>query len=225
LGIPYSGHEPLFPTIAGIEGGNLSVLPTTLRSMLTSKALRLPDKLELMRVLGSMQRLNPHAFQGLSWQEWLERHVRTPRVRQLLSVVVRLNTYAHAPAILDAGLALKLLKEKPRVSYLDDGWQTLVDGLRQAAQQAGGKIVTGARVEAIEQEGIALTVCLKGGEICSAAAVLVATDPASTSALVEGGKHAVLRRWAAEAVPAQVACLDIALTTPPQPAAPVCPGD
>ena len=217
LGIPYSGHVPLFSTIAGIEGGKLSVLPTTLRSMLHSKALRLPDKLELMRVLGSMQRLNPYAFQGMSWQEWLERHVRTPRVRQLLSVVARLNTYAHAPAILDAGLAIKLLQENPKVYYLDDGWQTLVDGLRQAAQQAGGKIVTGARVEAIEQDGIALNVCLKGGEICPAAAVLVATDPVSTSALVDGGKHAVLCRWAAEAVPAQVACLDIALQRLPNP--------
>jgi phytoene dehydrogenase-like protein len=217
LGVPYSGHEPLFSTIAGIEEGNLSILPTTLRSMLSTRALRPSDKLELIRVLGSMQRLNPRAFQGMSWQDWLERHVHTPRVRQLLSVVARLNTYAHAPAILDAGLAIKLLKENPKVYYLDDGWQTLVDGLRQAAQQAGGKIVTGARVEAIEQDGIALKVCLKGGEMCSASTVLVATDPVSTSALVDGGKHAVLCRWAAEAVPAQVACLDIALRRLPDP--------
>ena len=217
LGVPYSGHVPLFSTIAGIEEGNLSILPATPRSMLSSRALRPSDKLELMRVLGSVHQMNPHAFQGMSWQEWLERHVRKPRVRQLLSVLVRLNTYTHAPAILDAGLAIKLLKENPKVYYLDDGWQTLVDGLRQAARQAGGKIVTGARVEAIEYDDTALTVCLKGGEMCSASAVLVATDPASTSALVDGGKHEVLRRWAAEAVPAQVACLDVALRRLPNP--------
>lgn len=40
LGIAYSGHVPLFSTIAGIEKGNLYVLPATLRSMLISKALK-----------------------------------------------------------------------------------------------------------------------------------------------------------------------------------------
>jgi phytoene dehydrogenase-like protein len=110
------------------------------------------------------------------------------------------------------------------VRYLDGGWQTLANGLLQVAQEAGAKIVTQARVAAIEVSAEKLAVRLADGSLYPAPAVLLAIDPEKASALVANGAHEELRCWTSQSIPARVACFDIALRRLPHPQNPVAFG-
>src|SRR5262249_34613920 len=140
-----------------------------------------------------------------------------PQIRASLLAAARVTTYTNAPELQSAALFVGMLRKVPHVLYLDGGWQTLVDGLHRTAQDAGVRIVTGTRVVAIEHNEQVQGVRLAHGEFCAAEAVIVATGPVAASALVDGSEHVALRRWAQEAIPAQVACLDVALRRLPEP--------
>jgi phytoene dehydrogenase-like protein len=214
LGVSYSGSLPQPSGLFGLVDGKVHPLPTEAASLLEIPFLTLSAKEELMRVFGRVKHLNAEELQERSLQEWLEQQVQHPQVRQFLLARARISTYTHAPDLLSAGLALSLLNTQ--VWYLDGGWQTLVDGLRQKAQEAGARLITQARVKAIEVAGEGYRVHLADGSREDASTVLLATDPETASALVLDGTHEALRRWAAQAIPACVACFDIALRRLPR---------
>ncbi len=212
LGVTYCGSQPQPTGIFGLVDGKVYPLSIGAGEMpfLTDAA-----RVELMRVFGRIKQLNTEELQERSLQEWLEEQVEHPQVRQFLLARARISTYTNAPDLLSAGLALSLMNTQG-VLYLDGGWQTLVDGLRQKAQEAGARLITQARVEAIEVAGEGYRVRLADDSCEDASAVLLATDPETASALVLNGTHEPLRRWAAQAIPASVACLDIALRRLPR---------
>jgi phytoene dehydrogenase-like protein len=215
LGVSYSGKEP--PPVFVLAGDRLHALSQSPLALLRTRLLDAAAKLEMMRVMGIARRANLRALQRVSLQEWLERQVRHPQLRALLLAYARIATYTNAPELQSAALFVNMLRKVPHVLYLDGGWQTLVDGLRQTAQDAGVRIVTGTRVVAIEHNEQVQGVRLANGGFYSAEAVIIATGPVAASALVDGGEHAALRRWAQEAIPAQAACLDVALRRLPEP--------
>ena len=214
LGVRYSGSQPQRSGYLGLEGGKTYPLPTGAASLLSTRLLTLAAKSELIRLFGRLKSINYEEFQERSLQDWLELHVQHPQVRQLLLAGTRAATYTHAPDLLSASLALSLLTGQ--VLYLDNGWQTLVDDLRQKAQEAGARIITQARVQAIEIAGEEYSARLADGSNYKASAVLLATDPETASALVLDGAHVALRRWATQAIPSRVACFDIALRRLPR---------
>ena len=215
LGVPYSGKAP--PPLFALAGDRLHVLPQSFLTLLYTRLLDASAKLEVLRVTGAALHADLLALQRVSLQEWLEQRVRHPQLRALLLASARIATYTNAPDLQSAALFVNMLRKVPQVLYLDGGWQTLVDGLCQTAQAAGVRIVTGTRVVTIEHNEQAQGVCLANGEFYPAKAVIVATGPVAASALVDGGEHVALRRWAQEAIPAQAACLDVALRNLPEP--------
>ncbi len=215
LGVPYSGKEP--PPLFALAHDKLHILPQSPLALLRTTLLDAAAKLELMRIQASAMRVDMRTLEQVNLSEWLAQHVRHPQVRALLLILARVTTYTNAPEILSAALFVEILRKVPQVLYLDDGWQTLVNGLRQAAQNAGVRIVTSARVEAIEHEERVHGVRLANGTLYPAGAVIIATDPTTASSLVDNGEHAALCRWTQEAVPSYVACLDVALRRAPEP--------
>lgn len=214
LGVSYSALLPPLSRTFGLVDGKVYPLPTEAASLLKLPFLGEAAGAELLRVLGRIQDLNTEELQERSLQEWLEEEVQHPQVRQFLLARARISTYTDAPDLLSAGLAFSLLNTQ--VFYLDGGWQTLVDGLRHKAQEAGARLITQARVQAIEVAGEGYRVRLADGSSYEASAVLLATDPETASALVLDGTHEPLSRWATQALPAAVACLDIALRRLPR---------
>src|SRR6266567_7276565 len=148
LGVSSSGSPPQSSGAFALADGKVHPLPTEAASLLEIPFLTDAAKEELIRVFGRVKHLNTEELQERSLQEWLEQHVQHPQVCQVLLTRARISTYTHAPDLLSAGLALSLLTSQ--VIYLDGGWQTLVDGLRQKAQEAGARLITQARVETIE---------------------------------------------------------------------------
>jgi phytoene dehydrogenase-like protein len=215
LGVAYSGKQP--PTSYALAHDQLHLVPRTPLDLKRTTLFDVPAKLELVRLQAAILSVNTHTLEQVSLSEWLRQHVRHPQLRALFLMFARTTTYSNAPEIQSAALFVALLRKIPKVLYLDDGWQTLVDGLRVAAEHAGVRIITGARVAAIEHEELVQGVRLANGEFYAAKAVIVATDPTGASELVDHGEHTALSRWAREAVPSYVACLDVGLRRLPEP--------
>ncbi len=182
----------------------------------SSKMITFGAKMEAARLLASIRTMSAHKFDGITLGEWLDKKVRRPQVRQLVCALVRVSTYANDTERMSAGLALSQLQlANHGVYYLDGGWQTLVDGLRDAALAAGVHIESSANVVAIERDGAVRGVRLADGSVRAASAVVVAASPQIAAGLVEG--EPTLRQEAAGAVPVRAACLDVGLRSLPRP--------
>jgi len=219
LGIRFSGGLPSASGAYAIDGGTKQTLPAGFVSLLTTGLLRLPGKLETARLLGTIQRIDADAAQGVSVRDWLARAIRQPDVRALVQALFRLSTYANDPDRQSAGSAIAQLQMAlaANVTYVDGGWQVLVDGLRDAARAAGATIVTGTRALAVEHDGPLHAVRLEDGTCHTAAAVILAVTPAEAAALVPASRD--LAAWAANAIAVRAACLDVALSHLPVPRA------
>ncbi|HJZ66508.1 MAG TPA: FAD-dependent oxidoreductase, partial [Blastocatellia bacterium] len=183
----------------------------------------LSAKLEAARLLASFARIDGERFMNITVQEWLDQSVSHREVKEFVLAAFRVATYTNAPALMSAGAAIEQLKkaQDKSVLYLDRGWQTLVDGLRIAAEGAGVLIETEARVEAITRNaaGGVSSARLKDGRELKASTVAIAASPSVVVELVENAPSTSLARWAREAVPVKAACLDVALKCLPRPKA------
>jgi phytoene dehydrogenase-like protein len=218
LGVAHHGKPPSASGAFGIDDGRKQALPAGFVSLLTTGLLRLPGKVELARLMAGLARLETRAHDSKTVNQWLAEDVRHEDVRRILRALVRVATYVNAPDHLSAGAAIRQLQLAfgSGVTYLDGGWQTLVDGLRQAGERAGVRLAAGTKVEAVEADACARGVRLAGGEKWAAAAVILTGSPGDVSALVHRGDHLPLRRRAEEALAVRAACLDVGLSRLPR---------
>jgi phytoene dehydrogenase-like protein len=221
LGVPFTGAKPSPSGAFAIARGAKHALPGGFLSLVTTGLFGLPAKLETARLLGGFGRIDPQPLARLPMGQWLDANVRHAEVRQLVGALVRVSTYSDDPERMSAGSALAQMQAalSTSVLYLDGGWQTLVDGLRAAAEAAGVRLVTSARAAAVEHGGSAWRVRLADGTTIDAAAAVVAAGPDAAAALLTGAEQVTARRWAAAAIPVKAACLDVALSRLPQPRA------
>jgi phytoene dehydrogenase-like protein len=219
LGVALHGGMPRTTGACALDGGSTHTLPSGFLSLTTTRLFGLAAKLEVARLLGTLPRLDPRPFDAVSVADFLERRVAEPPARRLLRALLRLTSYADDPVRASAGAALAQLKLAlgGGVLYLDGGWQTLVDGLAASARAAGARLRPAVRVAAVEQDGAVRGVRLDDGSFAPVDAAVVATSPAAAAEIVAGGDQTPLARWAAEAIPVRVACLDVALARLPRP--------
>lgn len=218
LGVPFSGRRPGASGGYAILHGEKHTLPGGLVSLLTTSLFGLAGKLETAKLLGAIQKFDARAVDDLSVAQWLEREIQQPTVRDLVQALFRVASYANDPARQSAGAALAQLQMAfgGGVLYVDGGWQTLVDGLRKVAEEAGAQIVTSARVAAIEHDQQVRGVRLETGEFYPAASVVVAAGPTAAASLLAHPEQTPLPTWAQTALPIRAACLDLALKSLPQ---------
>ena len=218
LAVPLSGRRP--PASGGLayDRGGLHALPGGFVSLLMTDLLSLAGKLELARVLGSLGKIDAPSLGSITLREWLDASFRDRTVRALVEALMRLTAYANDPthssaaasvAQLQAGLAKGVL-------YLDGGWRTLADGLRNAAQKAGAQIRTGSRVTAVRTFADHAVVTVGESSLRARVAIL-ALPPPVAAALAEGEGASTLRSWADAAIPVKAACLDLGLRRLPNP--------
>jgi phytoene dehydrogenase-like protein len=221
LGVSYTGGIPAASGGYGVDAGVKHALPGGFVSLVTTSLLRLPGKLETARLLATLSRIDPAPIQGVSVSEWLQRTVRQPDVRRLICALFRVSTYANDPERQSAGAAVRQLQLalESQVCYVDGGWQTLVDSLRDIAVRAGVRIAEGARVDAVLHDHVVRGVRLADGRTQNAGAVIVAAGPGDARGLLHGDAAATLRGWEKAARPVRAACLDLALQRLPVPQA------
>ncbi len=221
LGVAVSGRVPAVSGAFAIKVHTKHAFPSGMMSLLTTSLFGLSAKLEAMRWLASLPKLDAASLMRVSLREWLDQYITHREVQDFLIAAMRIATYTNAPDLMSAGAAIRQLQLAfaKGVLYLDGGWQTLVDGLLDAALKAGVEIETGAKIVGVERDanGAARGVRAADGRLTCATNVVIAAGPAVAAGLVERGERSRLARWADEAVPVKAACLDVALHRLPKP--------
>ncbi|MDX2168920.1 MAG: FAD-dependent oxidoreductase, partial [Deltaproteobacteria bacterium] len=147
LGVAFRGHAPATSGAFAVAAGAAHALPGGFVSLLATGLFGLSAKLETAKLLAGFAKLDPTPLQRTSVSDWLAGSIRHPAVRELVGALVRVSSYTADHDRMSAGAAIAQVQEAlgHGVLYLDDGWQTLVDGLRDAALNAGAQLLTGAR--------------------------------------------------------------------------------
>jgi phytoene dehydrogenase-like protein len=171
-----------------LHKGRIRPFPANPLGFLRTDFLGTGDKLALMRFCLTLGRARPRELARTSVQYWLDLKLCRPRVRRLMGAVARTFTYTSALDLASAELFVERLQRslKHPIHYVDGGWQVLVDGLHDAAERAGARVVEGARVEAVEVgNGQAQGVRLRGGQLLWASAVVLERLPAPGNPVVQ----------------------------------------
>ncbi|KAA3665218.1 MAG: NAD(P)/FAD-dependent oxidoreductase, partial [Chloroflexi bacterium] len=152
LNIPFSGHTPHLNGSLAVHHNKLYPLPMSLGGVLRSRFLTWRERLRLMKAMMALYTTKPEQTDRVTLREWIEKQVGDSRnLQDLMFALARLGTYTNAPDLMNTAVFLQQTQNatKSSVFYLDGGWQTLVDGLRQAATDVGTTIITEARVTAV----------------------------------------------------------------------------
>ncbi len=207
LGVRYRGHIPSVRGARWIQGD---------RTTSASRPSAIGGTAGVRTAARMLRRSTAEAARGASFAEWLDAQDVHGPARHLAEMLVRTSTYSADFDHLDAGAAMDQLRRGARgVLYLDGGWQTLVDGLRDVAVGAGVRFEDG-RVERIAVDDRSVEVRTVEGRVHQGATVVVAVGGAAAADALLDGASAEVRRWAAEARPVHAATLDVALRRLPR---------
>ncbi|HEU4406841.1 MAG TPA: FAD-dependent oxidoreductase [Polyangiaceae bacterium] len=218
LGVAVRGGVPKASGALALAEGRAHALPGGLVSLLTTGLLPLAGKLELSRLLATLPGLDAAALAGVPTAAWVDGALKTPAARAFVRAFVRVSTYAADLERLSAGAAVAQLQHaiKHNVLYLDGGWQTLVDGLRDRAAEAGAVIAPGGGAARLEARGPGeVRVRLHDGRAISARAAVLAVGPQAAAALAPA--LPALAAFAGRARPVKIAALDLGLSKLPRP--------
>ena len=240
LGIKYRGNPPPSPQYFIKHGIKYQQAPS-FSSILTTKLLKgLGGKIELIRFFASLNKMNFTEIQGMTVEEWLKKRIHHRDVFDLLITLCRVVTYANDPEIQSAGATLSQLQMAIScggVIYLDGGWQTLVDALMLEALKAKVRINTGKRVTSVKEAVITASkstamplwkIHVSDDSSILASTLVIAGSPADVEGLFGDTKpnflSHVVGRTMRRTNPVRAVCLDVALSTLPNPSIPVAWG-
>lgn len=195
-------------------------LPTGPASLLTTELFSIGERLDVIRFLGRVGRIDPRPLATTTVTDWLGSVTQRDNVRRFIAALIRVSSYCNAPHEVSAGAAIEQLQIAIRsgVTYLNGGWHTLVDRIHQRAVESGATIYTGAGVRALEYEsGNVRGLQLNDGTFMPATAVILAVPPKVASSLLGNGAGSKLRNWIDSSTPVQAACLDLGVANLPRP--------
>jgi phytoene dehydrogenase-like protein len=214
--VPFHGPSPVLRSARGLRNGVLHALPLRTGDLLATSLLDVPGKIGFARILGGFALGTGDPDPKLSLDQWLAENLRSTVARDLFRAFVRLSTFHNLPDRMSAARAVAQFRlAMAGVSYLDGGWQTLVDGLRNAAEREGVQIRTCARVAALDHDDRVRGVVLDDGTRVAARTVIVAASPSIASSLT-GDRVPSLRKCTTQGE-VRAACLDLGLERLPHP--------
>ncbi len=218
LGVTYTGRRPSASGGLAYHDGKLHALPGGFVSLLTTDLVPLPGKLEIGKALGGLGKVDAASLRGRTLREWLDSSFRHPVVRGLIESLMRVTSYANDPARSCAAASVEQLQAGlgKGVLYLDGGWKTLVSGLVRVAEGAGVDVRGGQRVRHVRVRNGYVEIELATEKI-RARVVVLAVPPGVAAALVEGEGEGSICSWAERAVAVKAACLDLGLSSLPDP--------
>lgn len=205
LGIHPAGGRPPLGTAAVSMGGRLRRAPPPAA---TASLLRL--------VRGLARDGDDPAWVGASAQQWIEERVGDPNGRALAAAFVRITTYCGRLDLLSADAAIAQLRAGLKgVTYLHDGWGSLVAAIERVARDGGATVATG-KAARLDRDGDHWLVTVAGAEhgdglrVVARSVVMAAGGPGAAADLA--GAHAPrLHSAASDAAPVHAACLDLGL--------------
>ncbi len=190
----------------------IEMLPASPRALLQSAALSPTQKLNWLTGLVKVMRADAEAARTVRWESWLQAHISSARVREIILALSRLATYTNHPD-LSAWAALTQLQMtlNGSVLYLDGGWMQWVEKLSGAVQEAGGTVICGKRVQNVEMVEGSPQLYFADGEVVSADKLLLTTPPNITRNLLPQLPDFPSMQ------PVRAACLNLGLRQLPNP--------
>jgi phytoene dehydrogenase-like protein len=222
LGVRYTHGSPSH--VLARDGDGLKPFPATALDLVSTDLLGAADKRELLGAFLRVSMLKPERLAHASVVDWVNSAAQRPKVRQLLMSTARVYLYTMALDLASADAFVARLQQtlKHPIHYVNDGWQSLVHGLRDAARIAGVDIQTSASVETVRVgDARASGVRLYDGREIPADAVIVAATPDDVLRLLPRRSAPRLEQAMATTLPVYTACLDVALNRLPRPQHPV----
>ncbi|WP_199622353.1 phytoene desaturase family protein [Paenibacillus alkalitolerans] len=222
LGVRPKGGKPSGYKATAVTADGVYPFPANIGSLFKTKLLSWPEKLELAKVMSAIPGTDAKALRSLSLREWMERGVRHEGVRKVLYAFSRVSTYANDPDLQSAEAAVKQMQQalKGGVLYVDGGWQTIVDALRETALKAGVSIVQDKKVTRVDCGGgqaAVRSVIAGDNEAFDVRSAVIAASPEEACRLVYGAESASVRRWKETSVPVRAACFDVVVRKLPVP--------
>ena len=218
LGVSVRGGVPTEGLTLQLEG-RLAALPAGPAALLSHPWLDLRDKLALGTLFARLDRMDLAPLASVPLTEWMERRGLSRAARRVLLALVRVSTYTHAPERIGAGFALAQLRAGAAgVRYLDEGWASLVRGLRERAEALGVTVRCGVSARSIH---------VREGRVCAvgrgddeppleADRVVLAASPRRAAALLGAHLSEELGAQIEAMSPVRAACLDVALERLPR---------
>lgn len=218
LGLSLQGNPPSIDGF-GIWKGKLLTMPMSVKSLFTTPLLSLKGKMEIASWLAKLGKLDTRPYDRISLREWIEAHLRDPMVRHLFYSLLRTASYVAAPDLQAAGPVLRQLQNSLKgVLYLDRGWGSMVDELREIAIKHGVRLLTNSKVVSIgHREAVVEHVLCEDGAKVEAKHIIVTAPPAVAHRLVPHAEATALQTWKEQAIEITAACLDVALRRLPKP--------
>jgi phytoene dehydrogenase-like protein len=212
LGVTPTGGRPALEAATAWRDGQLWPLPFTASGLLATRVMSTRAKTQVARFFASVAAMRSNRLTGLSAAAWLASLDLRPDALQLVTAVTRVATYSADLDLLSADAAARQnqLALRGGVSYLDGGWQTLVDALCRSATDNGASVLVGRGAQGLEAHGSGWIVHTNNGALPAASVILAVGDPDATRRLLP-----VDPGWDA-GVDATAACLDLGVRRPPR---------
>lgn len=220
LGISLPGRNATKSVqIHGILNQGVHVIPTDFQSIMSSTLLSWKAKLILGKLMGKIMRLNIYSMPEVSLKEWVDSEISDPMVRHLFYSICRLTSYTNAPTLQLAKPVLKQVKRSLHagVLYVDGGWDTIVQKLKQQAEARGAEIVMNKNVTNIEHYEQYQIIQCSDGTVIQVPTCIIAAPPKTAMKMLNGAEHTSLRLWNEQAIPVTASCLDIGIKKLPNP--------
>ena len=209
LGVPLAGSRAPLAGARALRHGSLFTLPTTPRTVMTSDLLPVRSRLAFAKVMTSLPRTATPDLVDLSARGWTEQVTGREDVIEVLQAFIRLSTYASDLDGLSADAAVAQLRlSTGGVTYLDGGWQSLVDGLVKVAHEAGVEVSQGGPVTGLEVDATRVRVSVGEGTVIARSVIMAPGGPDDVERLLPG---AVLGDLGEKV---NATCVDYGLTAP-----------
>lgn len=212
LDVPFRGAFPSQGRGLFLVGRRRYSSPGKLTELVTSPLFTMREKWTLARLPQSLLALDPRELDRVTVADWVREFAGTGRLAEAVLAFLRLSTFVHDPDEQSAGAALEQVQVGLRgnVWYLDEGWQSLIDGLEAIARSWRAEVRRGASVVRVESDDDGVLVTQADGQTIRGRTAIIAVGPEVAERLV-GDPGLETGR------PARVATLDVALTSLPRP--------
>ncbi|MBU5212930.1 phytoene desaturase family protein [Heyndrickxia oleronia] len=218
LSIP-GGNASKSVQIHGILNNSIQVIPTDFSSIMSSSLLSWKSKFVFGKFMLKLMNLNVDSIPEVSLKEWAETEISDPMVRHIFYSICRLTTYTNAPTLQLAKPVLKQVQRslKGGVLYVDGGWGTIVEKLRQQAIASGVEIFSNKNVVKIEHHGDYQSILCSDGTVLDVADCIVTAPPKEAVKMIKDAEHTSLGLWNEQAIPITASCIDLGLKKLPTP--------
>jgi 2-polyprenyl-6-methoxyphenol hydroxylase-like FAD-dependent oxidoreductase len=194
LGVPHRGHRPPVRGARVVRHGQLAGVPIGRLGSLVARLLT----------------VSAANWAGRSAEEWVE-SLGGRDLPDLARMLIRVTTYVTDLERMPADFAIARVKGARRgVSYLDEGFASLVEGISSVASAAGATVRTHQAAAGVNAVPGGWEVEMADGQVLPAAAVVIAA-----------GRVAAARQllpvdpgWPEPGLPVTAACLDLGLRGP-----------